>query len=155
MAARTSVLLTGEVRVPVELSMAALRSMPQRETTVSFECRSSGPRRHHFAGPLLLDVLHAAGPLFDPGERKSRLRFLISVLGRDGHRAVLSWGELDPEFGNTPAMLAVCMDCRALDEQGPHLVLPGDRCGGRHVSGVTGIRVGVDDRLWDRGVQAG
>ncbi|MEU1725758.1 hypothetical protein [Nonomuraea sp. NPDC005692] len=135
--------------------MAALRSMPQRETTVSFECRSSGPRRHYFAGPLLIDVLHAAGPLFDPAERKSRLRFLISVLGRDGHRAVLSWGELDPEFGNTPAMLAVGMDCRALDEQGPHLVLPGDRCGGRHVSGVTGIRVGVDDRLWDQGVQAG
>ncbi|MFI7422511.1 hypothetical protein [Nonomuraea sp. NPDC049684] len=77
------------------------------------------------------------------------------MLGRDGHRAVLSWRELDPEFGNTPAMPAVGMDCRALDGQGPHLVLPGDRCGGRHVSGVTGIRVGVDDRLWDRGVQAG
>ncbi|GGS66408.1 molybdopterin-dependent oxidoreductase [Nonomuraea spiralis] len=145
---QSQVLLTGEVHRPSLLSMAALRSMPQRETTVSFECRTSGPRRHYFAGPLLIDVLRTAGPRFDPDERKGRLRFLISVLGRDGHRAVLSWGEIDPEFGNTPAMLAVGMDCQALDEQGPHLVMPGDRCGGRHVSGVTGIRVCVDDRLW-------
>ncbi|WP_214324917.1 hypothetical protein [Nonomuraea sediminis] len=122
--------------------------MPQRETTVTFECRTSGLRRHHFSGPLLVDVLQAAGPLFDPGDRRDRLRFLISVLGRDGHRAVLSWGEIDPEFGNTPALLAVVMDCRTLDDEGPHLVMPGDRCGARHISQVTDIRVRADDRLW-------
>jgi hypothetical protein len=116
--------------------------------TVSFECRSSGPRRHHFTGPLLIDVLQAAEPLFDPAERKDRLRFVIAVLGRDGHRVVLSWGEIDPEFGNTAALLAVGMDCRDLDEEGPHLVMPGDRCGARHISRVTDIRVCADDRLW-------
>ncbi|MFC7582828.1 molybdopterin-dependent oxidoreductase [Nonomuraea antimicrobica] len=145
---RTDMTLSGEVRTPAALSVAALRSMPQRETIVTFECRSSGLRRHHFSGPLLMDVLQAAGPLFDPAERKDRLRFLVSVLGRDGHRAVLSWGELDPEFGNAAALLAVAMDCRDLDEQGPHLVVPGDRCGARHVSGVAKIRVCADDRLW-------
>ncbi|MGP4105216.1 hypothetical protein [Nonomuraea sp. KM90] len=142
------VCLTGEVREPVWLSMAVLRSMPQREMTVSFECRTSGLRRHHFSGPLLIDVIGSAGPRFDPGERKNRLRFVIAVLGRDGHRAVLSWGEIDPEFGNTAALLAVSMDCRDLDEQGPHLVMPGDRCGARHISQVTDIRVRDDDRLW-------
>ncbi|MFI6995637.1 hypothetical protein [Nonomuraea wenchangensis] len=140
--------LTGEVREPAWLSMAGLRSMPQREMTVSFECRRSGTRRHFFTGPLLIDVIGAAGPLFDPGERKDRLRFLVAVLGRDGHRAVLSWGELDPEFGNTAALLAVSMDCRDLDEQGPHLVMPGDRCGARHISQVTDLRVCADERLW-------
>ncbi|WP_345567717.1 hypothetical protein [Nonomuraea rosea] len=140
--------LSGEVRVPAWLSVAALRSMPQREMTVSFECRTSGPRRHYFTGPLLIDVLQAAQPLFDPGERKDRLRFLIAVRGRDGHRAVLSWGEIDPEFGNTAALLAVSMDCRALDEQGPHLVMPGDRCGARHISQVTDLGVHAGDRLW-------
>ncbi|WP_219469196.1 hypothetical protein [Nonomuraea rhizosphaerae] len=140
--------LSGDVRTPALLSVATLRSMPQRETTVSFECRTSGLRRHYFGGPLLLDVLRAAEPLFDPGERKDRLRFLVSVLGRDGHHAVLSWGEIDPEFGDTPALLAVAMDCRDLDDEGPHLVMPGDRCGGRHISQVTDIRVWADDRLW-------
>ncbi|WP_433513613.1 hypothetical protein ACQP2T_60340 [Nonomuraea sp. CA-143628] len=143
------VALSGDVRVPAWLSVATLRSMPQRETTVRFECRTSGLRRHYFSGPLLLDVLRAAEPTFDPGERKDRLRFLISVLGRDGHRAVLSWGEIDPDFGHTPALLAVSMDCRGLDDEGPHLVMPGDRCGGRHISQVTDIRVYADDRLWD------
>ncbi|MET7338832.1 hypothetical protein [Nonomuraea sp. NPDC005650] len=140
--------LWGDVRRPALLSVAMLGSMPQRETTVSFECRTSGQRRHYFTGPLLLDVLRAAEPLFDPGERKDRLRYLLAVLGRDGHRAVLSWGEIDPEFGNTPALLAVTMDCQDLTEQGPHLVMPGDRCGSRHISQVTGIRVCAADRLW-------
>ncbi|MFC4009953.1 hypothetical protein ACFOY2_22180 [Nonomuraea purpurea] len=140
--------LSGEIRAPAWLSVAMLRSMPQREVTVTFECRSSGLRRHYFTGPLLIDVLRAAEPLFDPDERKDRLRFLISVLGRDGHRAVVSWGEIDPEFGNTPAVLAVSMDCRRLDGEGPHLVMPGDRCGARHISQVTDIRVCADDRLW-------
>ncbi|MGI5158759.1 hypothetical protein [Microbispora sp. CA-102843] len=139
--------LSGEVRVPARLSVATLRSMPQRETTVRFECRTSGLRRHYFSGPLLVDVLHASQPLFDPAERKDRLRFLISIQGRDGHRAVLSWGEIDPEFGNTAALLAISMDCRDLDEEGPHLVMPGDRCGARHISQVAEIKVHADDRL--------
>ncbi|WSG19455.1 molybdopterin-dependent oxidoreductase [Nonomuraea sp. NBC_01738] len=143
------VTLSGEVSTPTWLSVAALRAMPQREMTVSFECRTSGPRRHYFTGPLLLDVLRTAGPRFGSGERKDRLRFLIAVLGLDGHRVVLSWGEIDPEFGNTAAMLAVSMDCRQLDDQGPHLVLPGDRCGARHVSRVTSLRVRAGDGLWD------
>lgn len=149
MAVDGALTLAGQVREPSRLSMAALRSMPQRETTVRFACKSSGERRHYFSGPLLLDVLNAAGPLFAPGERKDRLRFVVSVLGRDGHRAVLSWGEIDPEFGNTPALLAVEMDCRALDGEGPHLVVPGDRCGARHISGVAEVRISADDRLWD------
>ncbi|MFI6737744.1 hypothetical protein ACIBI9_32895 [Nonomuraea sp. NPDC050451] len=142
------VTLSGQVRAPGWVSAATLRSMPQREMAVSFECRSSGPRRHYFTGPLLIDVLQAAEPLFDPAERKDRLRFLIAVLGRDGHRAVLSWGEIDPEFGNTAALLAVSMDCRDLEKEGPHLVMPGDRCGARHISQVTDIRMCADDRLW-------
>ncbi|SDL75878.1 hypothetical protein [Nonomuraea jiangxiensis] len=142
------VALSGNVCVPSWLNFATLHSMPQREMTVRFECRTSGLRRHYFTGPLLIDVLRAAEPLFDPGERKDRLRFLITVLGRDGHRTVLSWGEIDPEFGNTPALLAVSMDCRPLDEQGPHLVMPGDRCGARHISQVTDLRVYADDLLW-------
>ncbi|MET9338373.1 hypothetical protein [Nonomuraea sp. NPDC003804] len=141
--------LSGEVRVPAWLSVAMLREMPQREMTVNFQCRSSGPRRHYFTGPLLIDVLRLAEPLFDPAERKDRLRFLVAVKGRDGHRAVLSWGEIDPEFGNTAALLAVSMDCRDLDEQGPHLVMPGDHCGARHISEVTCIRVWAGDWLWE------
>ncbi|WP_433356023.1 hypothetical protein ACQP25_18665 [Microtetraspora malaysiensis] len=143
----SQVTLSGRLGMPAWLSVEKLRSMPQREAIVTFECRTSGPRRHYFTGPLLIDVLQAAKPLFTPNERKDRLRFLISVLGRDGHRVELSWGEIDPEFGNVPALLAVSMDCRDLDAQGPHLVLPGDRCGARHVSQVTDIRLWSGDHV--------
>ncbi|MBB5079356.1 hypothetical protein [Nonomuraea endophytica] len=60
----------------------------------------------------------------------------------------LSWGEIDPEFGNAAVLPAVAMDCRDLDGQGPHLVVPGDRCGARHISRVAAVRVGDDDGLW-------
>jgi hypothetical protein len=51
-------------------------------------------------------------------------------------------------------LLAVRRDGFDLDEQGPQLVVPGDLCGARNVSEVTGILVCADRPLWDR-VQAG
>jgi len=45
-----AVTLSGAVRAPTWLSVATLRAMPQQEMTVSFECRTSGLRRHHFSG---------------------------------------------------------------------------------------------------------
>ncbi|WP_433237198.1 hypothetical protein ACQPYK_28410 [Streptosporangium sp. CA-135522] len=142
--------LAGQVRTPALLSVADLRMLPQQEAEVSFSCRKSGVRRHHFTGPLLVEVVHAVEPIFDPDERKDRLRFLVSVLGSDGHRAVLSWGEIDPEFGNAPVLPSVRMDGDDLDEQGPHLVVPGDRSGGRHISRITEIRICADACLRNR-----
>lgn len=63
------------------------------------------------------------------------------MTGNDGHRAVLSWAEIDPDFADAPVMLAVAIDGTPLDAAGPQLVLPQDRCGARHISGITAIRV--------------
>ncbi|MEU8268121.1 hypothetical protein AB0B89_13220 [Sphaerisporangium sp. NPDC049002] len=145
---RARVRLAGDLRAPGQLTVEDLRGMPQREAEATFLCRRSGVRRHHFAGPLLVDVARAAEPTFDASGRKDRLRFLVSVLGGDGHHAVLSWGEIDPEFGNAEVLLAVQMDGRDLDEQGPHLVVPGDRCGGRHISRIVEIRICADASTW-------
>jgi hypothetical protein len=133
--------LGGEVRTPRALTMADLRSLPQQERTVSFTCRESGVRRHSFTGPLLWDVASSADPAFVPGERKDRLRFLMSLRGSDGHRVVLSWAEIDPEFGNRPILLGVTRDGFALKGEGPQLVVPGDVCGARNVSGIVELRI--------------
>ncbi|MFF3935556.1 molybdopterin-dependent oxidoreductase [Streptomyces phaeofaciens] len=135
------VVLTGDLARPSRLTVADLRAWPQRQVAVSFECATSGTRRHRFTGPLLHDVLADAGPGFDPARRKDRLRFLIAVTGADGHHALLSWAEVDPDFGRAPVLLAVSVDGTPLDLAGPQLVLPQDRCGARHISGIDAIRV--------------
>lgn len=133
--------LTGDLARPARLTAPDLLGWPQHRADVSFECATSGMQHHRFAGPRLYDVLADAGPGFDPARRKDRLRFLIAVTGTDGHHALLSWAEIDPDFADAPVLLAVTIDGTPLDEAGPQLVLPQDRCGGRHISGITAIRV--------------
>ncbi|MGW4568142.1 molybdopterin-dependent oxidoreductase [Streptomyces sp. NPDC004561] len=133
--------LTGDLARPVRLTLPQLLRWPQHRVAVSFECATSGVQHHRFAGPRLYDVLADSGPAFDPARRKDRLRFLIAVTGTDGHHAVLSWAEIDPDFAAAPVLLAVSIDGTPLDAAGPQLVLPQDRCGARHISGITAIRV--------------
>lgn len=59
------------------------------------------------------------------------------------HHTVLSWAEIDPDFGNAPVLLATRMDDEELDAAGTQLVVPSDRCGARYVSAVTGIWIGT------------
>ena len=133
--------LTGDLARPARLTVPDLLNWPLHRVRVSFECATSGTQIHRFAGPRLYDVLSAAGPGFDPVRRKDRLRFLIAVSGTDGHHALLSWAEIDPDFAHAPVLLAVSIDDTPLDRAGPQLVLPQDRCGARHISGISAIRV--------------
>ncbi|MZE52669.1 molybdopterin-dependent oxidoreductase [Streptomyces sp. SID5770] len=122
----------GDVARPVTLAVADLRrGGEQHRAEVVFDCATDGPRRHTFAGPLLREVVAAA-----------RSRFLLAVSGGDGHHALLSWAEIDADFGDAPVLLATRMDDRDLDGDGPQLVVPSDRCGARYVSAVTGIWIG-------------
>ncbi|MFF2503821.1 molybdopterin-dependent oxidoreductase [Streptomyces sp. NPDC058067] len=135
------VILSGDLARPARLSVPDLLAWPQHRVRVSFDCATSGVQHHRFAGPLLHDVLGDAGPGFDPARRKDRLRFLIALTGADGHHVLLSWAEIDPDFGAAPVLLATTIDDTPLDRAGPQLVLPQDRCGARHISGINAIRV--------------
>ncbi|MEU3985607.1 molybdopterin-dependent oxidoreductase [Streptomyces sp. NPDC026672] len=140
--------LGGDLARPARLGVPDLLRWPQHRVKVAFECATSGMQYHAFAGPRLYDVLTDAGPGFDPVRRKDRLRFLIAVTGADGHHALLSWAEIDPDFAHAPVLLAVSIDDTPLDRAGPQLVLPQDRCGARHISGITAIRVDGAYRGW-------
>ncbi|WP_435187909.1 molybdopterin-dependent oxidoreductase [Streptomyces sp. bgisy126] len=135
--------LRGDVARPAVLAVADLRrGWEQHRADVVFDCATAGPQRHTFAGPLLREVVAGALPRFDPARRKERARFLVAVSGGDGHHALLSWAEIDADFGDAPVLLATRMDDRDLDGTGPQLVVPSDRCGARYVSAVTGIWIG-------------
>ncbi|WP_329236405.1 molybdopterin-dependent oxidoreductase [Streptomyces sp. NBC_01460] len=144
----TELALTGDLARPARLRVPDLLAWPQHQARVSFECATSGTRHHRFTGPLLHDVLHDARPGFDPARRKDRLRFLIALSGADGHHVLLSWAEIDPDFGQAPVLLAVSIDDTPLDRAGPQLVLPQDRCGARHISGINAIH--LDGRYTSR-----
>ncbi|MFI6446687.1 molybdopterin-dependent oxidoreductase [Kitasatospora sp. NPDC050543] len=137
-----TVRLHGHLDEPVELTVGQLRELPTEQVEVSFDCLTEGAQRHGYEGPRLWDVLRAARPRIDFTGRKQRLSFLLAVSGADGHRAVLSWAEIDPDFGGQQILLATSMDGAPLDESGPQLVVPADHCGARYVSGVSSVWLG-------------
>ncbi|MFI9271119.1 molybdopterin-dependent oxidoreductase [Kitasatospora sp. NPDC052896] len=137
-----TVRLHGDLAAPAELTVPQLRELPAERVAVTFDCLSQGAQHHGFEGPLLWDVLRAARPRIDFAGRKQRLGHLLAVTGADGHRAVLSWAEIDPDFGGQRILLATSIDGRPLDEAGPQLVVPADGCGARYISGVTAVWLG-------------
>ncbi|MBT2543468.1 molybdopterin-dependent oxidoreductase [Streptomyces sp. ISL-44] len=120
-------MLHGDLDHPATLSVADLREWEQHRATVTFDCATNGPQHHVFEGPLLRDVIADAGPAFDARRRKDRSRFLIAISGGDGHHSVVSWAELDTDFGDSPVLLATRLDGEDLDEAGSQLVVPSDR----------------------------
>ncbi|MEV8317873.1 molybdopterin-dependent oxidoreductase [Streptomyces sp. NPDC059900] len=136
--------MSGDIQRPATLTVADLRERwEQHESDVTFDCATNGPQRHTFAGPLLREVVGDAGPAFDPRRRKDRSRFLLAVSGGDGHHTVLSWAEIDADFGNSPVLLATRLDGRELDAVGSQLVVPSDRCGARYISAISSIWIGA------------
>lgn len=129
--------------LPATLTVADLRrEWTRHRAEVVFDCATAGPQRHTFEGPLLPEVVAVTRPGFDPARRKERSRFLLTVSGGDGHHALMSWAEIDSDFGGAPVLLATRMDEEAPDMPGTQLVVPSDRCGARYVSAVTDIWIG-------------
>lgn len=108
-----------------------------------FDCATNGPLHHSFEGPLLREVVLDAQPVFDARKRKDRSRYLVAVTGGDGHHTVLSWAEVDADFGNVPVLLSTRMDGQDLDAAGSQLMSPADRCGARYVSAITHVWAGA------------
>ncbi|MGH3719501.1 MAG: hypothetical protein ACRDRI_11830 [Pseudonocardiaceae bacterium] len=134
-------LLIGDVARPRFLDVAGLRAMPSKTVDVTFK----GPRgsEHHvYVGPLLVNVIAQSGPQFDPAIKNDKLRHFVSVSATDGYRALVAYGEIDPNFEGKDVLLATSEDGRPLDADGPRLVVPGDISGGRYVTNVNRVFLG-------------
>jgi hypothetical protein len=120
----------GSVSSPGTLSAADLAALPQ----VSLPLHTvTGGTRGSVSGALLTDALATKGPVFDSG-KNGLLRAKVTVKGRGGATAVFAYGELDPGFGNHPAVLT---------ESAGHvgLVVPGDLLRLRSVADVSSVVV--------------
>jgi hypothetical protein len=121
------------------------------EVPVGLEPRATYPYRGRY---LCTTSSTRHSPTSDPDIKNDELRFYAAATGADGYAAIVSWGEIDPDFAGRKVMLAVGEDGRSLTADGPRLGVPRDRRDGRYVSNVITIRVGDSDAEVD-GEQAG
>jgi hypothetical protein len=132
--------VNGEVTSPSAYTIAQLAALPQTTVTVSV-----GGRQFTDTGVLLETLVADAGPAYPaslPNTKNELLRVTATVYGA-GHRAVtFAVGELDPGFGDHPALLALTQNGRPI-ARGPELVVPGDRAPIRFVPDAWRVTVGI------------
>ncbi|MER5567963.1 molybdopterin-dependent oxidoreductase [Streptomyces goshikiensis] len=139
----------GEVAKPYSVTLADLRKLPQASVEVKFTS-AKGEQRHTYQGVPLHDVLKTAEPRFDAAKKNGQLRGFVSATGGGDYRAVFAWAEIDPGFAKSQVLLAVSEGGVAFDDAaGPRLVVPQDTKGGRYVSELNQLWVGVVDPVVD------
>ena len=140
-AAAAGVSVGGEVNAPSTYSLAQLRALPQ--TTLEVRRAPFSSRTTTYEGVSLRDLVNLAGPIFVPGTKNAGLRVTIAVKGSLGRVVTVALGELDPNFGNHPAILALERDDRAL-RSGPELVLD-DSLALRRLDRVSRVTISVQN----------
>ena len=136
-AAPGTVMLTGALRNPGTITTEQLAALPSTTITVDYTS-GKGAEQHTETGVQLSDVLPP--PSLATTDRKNDLlAFAVLAVGTDGYTAVVSYGEISPDFGNRQLMLALTEDGTTLAR--PRLVVPGDVKGGRYVSDLVELKV--------------
>jgi hypothetical protein len=118
---------------------SSIRRLPAERVEVSFQT-GRGIEKSHYTGVLLWTLIGEAGGI-DDAAKQAELRHTISITGRDGYVVIISTGEIAPDFGGKPAMVAYERDGEELGDQALRIVMPGDKHGGRYVRDVAEIEV--------------
>jgi hypothetical protein len=141
--ALTTVVVGGAVTTPATYTRADLLALPQ--TTVQTSRQTIfGPVTYADEGVSLQALVNLAHPVLPVGPKNASLRVTINVDGKLGDSVTVALGELDPGFGNHPAVLVLNRN-GSIIPLGPQLAVPGDATDGRTVRAVTKITVGVQD----------
>ncbi|MFP5020827.1 molybdopterin-binding protein [Pseudonocardia phyllosphaerae] len=129
--------MSGDVRAPRSYDRAALAKLPQKTVHVRYGS-AKGPQQHTETGVPLASLL-PADALATTKDKNDQLSFGVLGIGADGYRALVSYGEVSPDFGNRGILVAITEDGRPLAQ--PRLVVPGDVKGGRYVSNLVELKV--------------
>lgn len=137
----TAATVDGQVLNPLTLTVESLESDFSSQTVDVTFLSGEETVTTQFTGVPLWQVISAAQPNLNADVRNDRISTFIVVTASDGYQAVIAWGEIDPEFGNQPILVAYAEQGEPIaDAQGPiRLIVPGDGRGGRYVSGVVNI----------------
>jgi hypothetical protein len=118
----------------IKLSPQSVSGLPVVARDVTF-LTSKGPSSGHYKGVLFWDVLQA-NKVFDGLEHNGELKKTFLVSAKDGYQIAFSIGEIHPEFGNTPLILATDVDGKPV-EGGWRIVVHGDKRGARAIHDIT------------------
>ena len=145
-AAAPSFQLGGAVDRPVLVTEADLAARTPVTQTVNFSS-GSGPQTHTYTGAGLWPLLSDAGIQLDAARKNDLLGRYLLATGADGYKVVFALGELSPDFGNKPSVVAYAETTAGVSAplgttDGPFRVTaPGDVKGGRYVSNLTRLDV--------------
>jgi hypothetical protein len=136
----TSIVPTVKINTPtgtlLTLKTSELSVLPQQTLSVPI-----GGAATTESGPSLLALLTFAGVQFNSACKNDELRWWVEASNPKGQAVVITAGELDPLFGNRPAILSIDQNGQFLTQNGPTLVVPNDY-GGRNLKNVSIITVG-------------
>lgn len=142
-AAAEAIQVSGDVSNPGALTLADLQTLPAETVEVTYLMSDGTEVQHSYTGARFWDVLQLFEPKIDPDLPETSLHMYVVLAAQDGYVVVLSMGEIDPEFGGYPYLLAWEEDGQVLTGQRRPAILvpPGDRTEGRYIHGIITIDV--------------
>jgi hypothetical protein len=138
-----TVVVNGDVKTPLTLTMAQLAAMPQETQTDSF-LQGTSPQTNTETGPTLYSVIMQAQPKFLSCDPDDKARFYVEVTSsEDGYASITSWDEFDPGADNVQELLSLVNNGVPVlqTDTDPRSTLPGDVKGGRYNFGSAVITV--------------
>lgn len=140
----TQFTVTGAVTTPKTFGAAGLAGLDAVTQTVTFKSGTT-PQTHTYTGAKVWDVLGTAGVVTTSAKNDILNRYVVAT-GSDGYKTVLSLGELSPDFGNRPDLVAYAETINGvsapLTKDGfARITVPGDDKGGRYVSNLVSLDV--------------
>lgn len=132
----------GQVLNPLKLTADDLKNTYTGQTTSVTYLNGTTTVTASFTGVYLRDILDAAELNYNPDQKNDTLSMYIVATGSDGYQAIIAYGDIDPNFGNQPILVAYAQDGKPLTDTGPiRLVVPGDSHSGRYVSNLVSLEV--------------
>jgi hypothetical protein len=126
--------VSGAVGQPMGFDLAQLQALPASTVTVGAST---------YTGVSLWHLLNSVtGLTTNAAQHNALLGMYVVATGSDGYKAMLSLGEIHPNFGNRDALLVYAVDGAPLDRSGvARLVVPRDARSSRHVSNLIALEV--------------
>lgn len=136
-----ALLVDGLVLNPLTLSAQTLQADFAAHTVEAHYHDGRQMVHTRFTGVLLWEVIEAAQPHFNPDVCDGRLSMFIVAIGSDGYQSIISWGEIDPNSGNPPILIAYAENGNAITDElsGLRLIVPADSHDRRYVRGLVNI----------------